>query len=89
MWTYVTEELPALIEAQFPADMARQGIMGHSMGGHGALTIGLTHPDRYRSVSALRADRRAERGCRGGEKALGRVSRRRPLTHGGGTMRWR
>jgi len=53
MWTYVTEELPALIAANFPADPGRQGIMGHSMGGHGALTVALSHPDRYRSVSAF------------------------------------
>jgi S-formylglutathione hydrolase len=53
MWSYVTEELPALIAAEFPADMTRQAITGHSMGGHGALTIGLTHPDRYRSISAF------------------------------------
>ncbi|MET0372357.1 MAG: S-formylglutathione hydrolase [Sphingobium sp.] len=53
MWSYVTDELPALIAAEFPADMARQAIMGHSMGGHGALTIGLTFPDRFRSVSAF------------------------------------
>lgn len=53
MWTYVTEELPALIAAHFPADMDRQSIMGHSMGGHGALTIGLTFPDRFRAVSAF------------------------------------
>jgi S-formylglutathione hydrolase len=53
MWSYVTEELPALVAANFPADMARQSIMGHSMGGHGALTIGLTLADRYRSVSAF------------------------------------
>ena len=53
MWSYVTEELPSLIAANFPADMTRQSIMGHSMGGHGALTIGLTHPDRYRAVSAF------------------------------------
>lgn len=53
MWSYVTEELPALIGAQFPADMDRQSIMGHSMGGHGALTIGLTYPDRFRAVSAF------------------------------------
>ena len=53
MWSYVTEELPALIAAAFPVDMARQGITGHSMGGHGALTIALTHPDRFRSVSAF------------------------------------
>lgn len=53
MWSYVTDELPALIAAQFPADMDRQSIMGHSMGGHGALTIGLTHPERFRAVSAF------------------------------------
>ena len=53
MWSYVTGELPALIEAGFPADMARQAIMGHSMGGHGALTMALTYPDRFRSVSAF------------------------------------
>ena len=53
MWSYVTEELPALIAANFPADIARQSIMGHSMGGHGALTIGLTFPDRYRAISAF------------------------------------
>jgi len=53
MWSYVTEELPALIATDFPADMDRQSIMGHSMGGHGALTIGLTFPDRYRAVSAF------------------------------------
>ncbi|WP_239506639.1 alpha/beta hydrolase-fold protein, partial [Serratia marcescens] len=40
MRSYVELELPGLIEAEFPADMARQGITGHSMGGHGALTIG-------------------------------------------------
>jgi len=53
MWTYVTQELPALLAAHFPADMDRQSIMGHSMGGHGALTIGLTLPDRYKAVSAF------------------------------------
>ncbi|WP_336974637.1 S-formylglutathione hydrolase [Sphingobium aromaticiconvertens] len=53
MWSYVTQELPALIGAHFPADLARQSIMGHSMGGHGALTIGLRHPDRFRAVSAF------------------------------------
>jgi S-formylglutathione hydrolase len=53
MWSYVTEELPALIAENFPADMARQSIMGHSMGGHGALTIALRHPGRYASVSAF------------------------------------
>jgi S-formylglutathione hydrolase len=53
MYSYVTRELPALIEAQFPADPARQGIFGHSMGGHGALTIAFKNPQRYRSVSAF------------------------------------
>ena len=53
MWTYVTEELPALVAAEFPADMNRQAITGHSMGGHGALTVALSHPDRFRSVSAF------------------------------------
>lgn len=53
MWSYVTEELPALIAAEFTADMGRQSIMGHSMGGHGALTIGLTFPERFRAVSAF------------------------------------
>ncbi|NDV85533.1 S-formylglutathione hydrolase [Aurantimonas aggregata] len=53
MWSYVTEELPALLAAEFPVDTARQSILGHSMGGHGALTIGLTYPDRYKAVSAF------------------------------------
>ena len=53
MWSYVTEELPALIAAEFPADMGRQGITGHSMGGHGALTVALNFPERFRSVSAF------------------------------------
>ena len=53
MWSYVTRELPALIADQFAVDMNRQGITGHSMGGHGALTIALHHPDRFRSVSAF------------------------------------
>jgi S-formylglutathione hydrolase len=53
MWTYVTEELPALIAAEFPVDMERQGITGHSMGGHGALTVALRHAGRFRSVSAF------------------------------------
>ena len=53
MWTYVTEELPALVVGEFPVDGYRQGIMGHSMGGHGALTIALRNPDLFRSVSAF------------------------------------
>jgi S-formylglutathione hydrolase len=53
MWSYVTEELPALVAAEFPADMDRQAITGHSMGGHGALTVALSFPDRFRSASAF------------------------------------
>ena len=53
MYSYITEELPALIAAEFPADMGRQGIFGHSMGGHGALTMALKHPDRFKSCSAF------------------------------------
>ena len=53
MWSYVVEELPALVAAAFPVDPARQAITGHSMGGHGALTLGLSRPDLYRSVSAF------------------------------------
>ncbi|GGE75308.1 S-formylglutathione hydrolase [Sphingomonas prati] len=53
MWTYITDELPRLIADEFPADMGAQGIFGHSMGGHGALTAALGMPGRYRSVSAF------------------------------------
>ena len=53
MLTYVRDELPELVESAFPVDRSRQGISGHSMGGHGALTIALAHPDKYRSVSAF------------------------------------
>jgi S-formylglutathione hydrolase len=53
MWSYVTKELPALIAEHFPADSERQSILGHSMGGHGALTIALSHPGRYRAASAF------------------------------------
>ncbi len=53
MWSYVTDELPRLVAAEFPADTNRQGICGHSMGGHGALTVGLSFPDRFRSISAF------------------------------------
>ena len=53
MRSYVEQELPELIAAKFPVDMARQGITGHSMGGHGALTIALRNPSRFRSVSAF------------------------------------
>ena len=70
MWTYVTQELPALIAEQFPADMDRQSIMGHSMGGHGALTIALTFPDRFKAVSAF-APIVAPSQVPWGQKALG------------------
>ena len=53
MESYVAEELPGLVAAHFPVDLERQAIMGHSMGGHGALTIALRNPGRYRSVSAF------------------------------------
>ena len=53
MWSYITDELPALVREVFPVDSSRQSIMGHSMGGHGALTIGLTFPERYQAVSAF------------------------------------
>ncbi|RFB03920.1 S-formylglutathione hydrolase [Parvularcula marina] len=70
MWSYITEELPGVIAEQFPIDMARQSIMGHSMGGHGALTIGLTYPDRFKAVSAF-APIVAPSQVPWGEKALG------------------
>ena len=53
MFSYVTEELPAVIAEHFPTDLERQGVFGHSMGGHGALTLALHRPDLYRSVSAF------------------------------------
>jgi S-formylglutathione hydrolase len=71
MHSYVTDELPELIAAHFPADMDRQGITGHSMGGHGALTVALRNPGRYRSVSAF-APIVAPSQVPWGEKALDR-----------------
>jgi S-formylglutathione hydrolase len=71
MESYVTAELPELVAASFPADMSRQAITGHSMGGHGALTLALRHPGRYRSVSAF-APIVAPGQVPWGEKALGR-----------------
>jgi S-formylglutathione hydrolase len=53
MHSYVTEELPALVAESFPVDLSCQAITGHSMGGHGALTIALGNPGRYRSVSSF------------------------------------
>lgn len=53
MYRYASRELPDLIARHFPVDVARSGIFGHSMGGHGALTIALKHPEHFRSVSAF------------------------------------
>lgn len=70
MYSYCVNELPALIAASFPyADMNRQGIFGHSMGGHGALTIALNNPGRFKSVSAF-APICSPLNCPWGEKAL-------------------
>jgi S-formylglutathione hydrolase len=71
MRSYIERELPEVIAEHFPADMTRQGITGHSMGGHGALTIGLRNPDTFRSISAF-APIVAPSQVPWGEKALGR-----------------
>lgn len=70
MRSYIEQELPALIAEHFPVDMTRQGITGHSMGGHGALTIGLRNAERFRSVSAF-SPIVSPLNCPWGEKALG------------------
>jgi S-formylglutathione hydrolase len=69
MYSYVTAELPALVSANFPTDAGRQGIFGHSMGGHGALICALKNPDRYKSLSAFAPISSATRSS-WGEKAL-------------------
>ncbi len=69
MYSYVVKELARLIESEFPVDPARTGIFGHSMGGHGALTIALKNPAYYRSVSAF-APISSPMRCPWGEKAL-------------------
>ena len=69
MYDYVTEELPAVVASSFPADTGRQGIFGHSMGGHGALTIGLRNPQTYRSISAF-APICSPTNCPWGQKAF-------------------
>jgi S-formylglutathione hydrolase len=69
MRSYIERELPALVAAELPADLDRQGIMGHSMGGHGALTIALRNPGRFRAVSAF-APIASPMNCPWGEKAL-------------------
>ena len=70
MGSYITQELNKLIVENFPVDAARQGIFGHSMGGHGALTLYLKNPDIYKSVSAF-APIVAPSQCPWGHKALG------------------
>ncbi|MEP7350281.1 MAG: S-formylglutathione hydrolase [Sphingorhabdus sp.] len=70
MRSYIEDELPAIVAEHFPADMAAQGIMGHSMGGHGALTISLRNPGRFKSTSAF-APIVSPKHCPWGHKALG------------------
>ena len=70
MYDYLVDELPAIINREFAVDAERRGISGHSMGGHGALTIALKNPDRYQSVSAF-APICSPINCPWGEKALG------------------
>ena len=67
MASYITDELPEILAANFPADRARHSIMGHSMGGHGALTIALRNPGRFRAVSAF-APIVARARCRGARR---------------------
>ena len=69
MRSYIERELPEIIAANFPVDMTKQGITGHSMGGHGALTIGLRNPDVFKSISAF-SPIVSPLNCPGGEKAL-------------------
>jgi S-formylglutathione hydrolase len=69
MYSYVAKELPALIESSFPVDPKRSAIFGHSMGGHGALTVALKNPQQYKSVSAF-APISSPMRCPWGEKAL-------------------
>jgi S-formylglutathione hydrolase len=70
MESYVARELPALIGSELPVDIGRQGITGHSMGGHGAITLALRNPGRFAAVSAL-APISSPMNCPWGEKALG------------------
>jgi S-formylglutathione hydrolase len=69
MESYVAKELPAIIEAGFPVDRKRSGVFGHSMGGHGALTLALKHPDKFRTCSAF-APIAAPTRCPWGDKAF-------------------
>ena len=81
MYSYVVKELPKAVVATFAVDSARAAIFGHSMGGHGALTIALKNPQAYRSVSAF-APISSPMRCPWGEKALGGYL-------GGDRKRWR
>lgn len=69
MYDYVTAELPQLLFAEFPGDLEAQGIFGHSMGGHGALSVGLKNPQVYRSISAF-APICSPMNCPWGQKAF-------------------
>ena len=80
MYSYITRELPALINQHFPIDSQRQSIMGHSMGGHGALTIALKHPEKYAAVSAF-APICSPSQCPWGQKAFSQYL-------GSGTHAW-
>jgi S-formylglutathione hydrolase len=70
MYDYVTRELPEIVFSEFPGDADRQGIFGHSMGGHGSLTIGLKNPGTFKSISAF-APICSPMNCPWGQKALG------------------
>jgi S-formylglutathione hydrolase len=96
MFSYVTDELPTVIASSFPIDILRLGVMGHSMGGHGALVAALRRPDRFKSCSAF-APISAPSDCPWGVKAFtnylgpdraawaeydaSALMRRRPLVH--------
>ena len=69
MESYISEELPELVNANLPVDAQRVGLFGHSMGGHGALTLGLKYPERFHSLSAF-APISSPMHCPWGEKAL-------------------
>ena len=69
MYDYVNDELTSLVQSEFPVDARRSGIFGHSMGGHGALTIGLKNPHRFKTISAF-APISSPMNCPWGEKAL-------------------
>lgn len=81
METYIVDELPKLIGANFPADMKRQAISGHSMGGHGAMTLALKNPDQFKAVSAF-SPICSPINCPWGQKAL-------PAYLGGNVAEWR